>query len=301
MDLHVDVLAGAEGAANAREVQPHLLLGKAEARRDLLAVHMQPLGRHVQVDAAVLGGDRQTRFRSERRLILHAGLVVALDPDIGRGTVRVAVQQMHVTQDVAEVVQPWRVRAQRLLHVREDRQRRELDGDTGNRAAREFGRLRGGDRDGFAVITDDRVGKHGLVVEVQAEAVLARNVTCEQHGRRAGARERPADVDVADRRMRVRRPEGRGPQHAVHPQITRIRECPAHLGDPVDARHLLAHAPTYALPQPDAHRTSTAPLHAPAGAAPAGAAPCRRTHAGPKIHTSQPGPPAFRSCRAEGP
>ena len=43
VDLHVDVLARPERAADPGERDPHLLLGQAEARRDLLPVDVEPL------------------------------------------------------------------------------------------------------------------------------------------------------------------------------------------------------------------------------------------------------------------
>ena len=265
MNLHVDVLAGPESAADAREVQPHLLLGQAEAGRDLLAVHMQPLGRHVQVDSTVFCRDRETGLGSERCLILHGGLVVALHPKVGRGTVGVSMQHTHVPQHVAKLVQPWRARTQRLLHVGEDPQRLVLDGDPRDGASRECGRLRRYHGNGFAVIANDRVREHRLIVEVEAEAVLAWNVTGKQHRVHAGTRERTADVHVADRGVRVGRPERHPPEHGIHPQIARVRERPADLRDPVDARHVLAYAASHALPQPDVHRRTSA-LPAPTSA-----------------------------------
>ena len=72
MDLHVEVLARPEGAADARQMDPHLLLGEPEARRDLLPVHVEPLGGDEEVDAAVLGGNGQPALRAERGLVLQA-------------------------------------------------------------------------------------------------------------------------------------------------------------------------------------------------------------------------------------
>src|SRR4029453_9879010 len=48
-----------------------------------------PAGRHVAADPARLGGNGPSGPRAERRLVLHARFVVALDPDVGLG-VRVA-------------------------------------------------------------------------------------------------------------------------------------------------------------------------------------------------------------------
>ena len=105
VDLDRQVLAAAERAADAGEVDPHLLLGQAEARRDLLAVDVQPLRGDVDVDAALGVRDGEPRLRSEERLILAAELVLAFDDDVAL-RVGVAVDDPHRAHDVrARVVQ----------------------------------------------------------------------------------------------------------------------------------------------------------------------------------------------------
>ena len=84
MDLHREVLAAAERAADAGEVDPHLLGREAEARRDLVAVDVQPLRGDVDVDAALAVRDREPRLRAEERLVLDPDLVDALDRDVAR-------------------------------------------------------------------------------------------------------------------------------------------------------------------------------------------------------------------------
>ena len=59
VDLHREVFAAAEGAADAGEMDAHLLGREPQAGRDLVAVDVQPLGRDVQVDAAGAVGHRQ--------------------------------------------------------------------------------------------------------------------------------------------------------------------------------------------------------------------------------------------------
>ena len=92
MDLHREVLAAAERAAHAGQREPHLLGRQAEARGDLVAVDVQPLGRDVEVDAALAVGDREPGLRAEEGLVLHADLVLAGDDDVGR-RVGVAVRR----------------------------------------------------------------------------------------------------------------------------------------------------------------------------------------------------------------
>ena len=72
VDLHREVLAAAERAADAGEVDAHLLERQAEARRDLRAVDVQPLRRDVDVDAALAVGHREPRLGAEERLVLDA-------------------------------------------------------------------------------------------------------------------------------------------------------------------------------------------------------------------------------------
>jgi hypothetical protein len=103
VDLHAHVLPRAERPAGPREEQPDLVLGQVQAGRELLAVDVEPLRRDEQVDPAVLGGHRHPGLGPERRLVLHPGLVVALDPHLGLG-VRVAVLDAHLVQHVAERV-----------------------------------------------------------------------------------------------------------------------------------------------------------------------------------------------------
>jgi len=116
VDLHGQVLAGAERAADAGQHQPHLVLGHAQAGRDLCLVHVQPLGGHVQLDAAVLGGHRQAGLGAEERLVLHADLIAAGDHDVSV-RLRVSPSDPHVPDQVAAGVHRLRAGAQRGLGV----------------------------------------------------------------------------------------------------------------------------------------------------------------------------------------
>ena len=79
VDVEAHVLPGAERAAHPAEGQPHQLGREAEALRHLVAVVVEPLGRHDEVDAAVLGREREPGLGAHERLVLHADLVGALD------------------------------------------------------------------------------------------------------------------------------------------------------------------------------------------------------------------------------
>ena len=152
VDLHREVLASAERAAHAGEVDPHLLGLEAEAGRDLVAVDMQPLRRDVDVDTALAVRDGEPRLGPEERLILDAELVDAAHDDVA-GRVGIAVPDHHVPHDVrprivaVAVAHRRAVGMQRLLHERalhvDDRlERLVLDHDRGQRLLRLLGMLR---------------------------------------------------------------------------------------------------------------------------------------------------------------
>ena len=75
VDLHREVLAPAERAADPAERQPHRLGREAEALRHLVAVDVQPLRRDVQLDAAGAVRHREARLGAEEGLVLHPDLV----------------------------------------------------------------------------------------------------------------------------------------------------------------------------------------------------------------------------------
>ena len=103
MDLHREVLAPAERAADAGQVDAHALGLEAEARRDLVPVDVQPLRRDVDVDSALAVGNRQTGLRAEERLVLDPELVDAGDGHVA-ARVRVAVPDHEVSHDVRALV-----------------------------------------------------------------------------------------------------------------------------------------------------------------------------------------------------
>ena len=104
VDLHGQVLAGAERPAHPGQRQPYLLLGKPEARRDLVAVHVQPLGGDEQVHPAVLGRHRQAGLGAEEGLVLHADLVLPGDDhrglEVGADPHRLVAQHVAVVVDL---------------------------------------------------------------------------------------------------------------------------------------------------------------------------------------------------------
>ena len=218
---------------------------------------MQPLRGDEQVHAAVVGGDREAALGPERRLILDAGLVVALDPDV-RLHAWVAVRDPHVAKDVPPIVELRRGGIERLFHVGHRGKRLVVHGDAIGSASGELGCLRGDDGDGLAVVANAIGREHRLVGELEPVGRLPRHVLCREHGDDTGCGERVRDVDRADARMGVRAPERVSPEHAFVPEVAPIGERPANLGDAVDAAHGLADAAAHALLGSPAHRSAPA-------------------------------------------
>src|SRR4029079_12875889 len=94
-----------EGAADAGEVQPHLLGAQGEARRHLVAVDVKPLRRDVDVDAALAVRHRKARLGAEEGLILDADLVRPGDDDVSP-RLGIAVADDDVPDDVWALIVP---------------------------------------------------------------------------------------------------------------------------------------------------------------------------------------------------
>ena len=182
MDLHREVLAAAERAADAGEVDPHLLRLETEARRDLVAVDVEPLGRDVDVDAALAVRDRDPGLGAEKRLILLADVVDALDRDV-RLRVGIAAADHHRADDVrARIVavavthrRPVgmeRLHLGRPLGVDDGLERLVLDPHRSRSAPRLLGLLGGDDRDRLAEVAHAIDREHRLVGELEAVRLL---------------------------------------------------------------------------------------------------------------------------------
>lgn len=181
VDLHRDVLATAEGTADAGERHAHLLLGQAEDRGDLFEVGVQPLGGDVQLDTAVLGRHREAGLRAEEGLVLHAEGVLALDDDVGLlgGLVGVAADDRLAVHDVrvrdvahvavgAALVHEHGVGGERGRLVRDDRQFPVLDLDLRGGAARGLRVVGGHEGDRLTVVADLAVRENRRVLDLQA-------------------------------------------------------------------------------------------------------------------------------------
>src|SRR6202165_2416621 len=241
MDLHADILARAEGATHTREMQAHAFRWEIEAGRQLFEIRMEPLRGDEEVDAAIGGGNGETRFRAERRLVLHTGLVHAFDPDVG-GRVGVAVDDREGPHDIAVGMDGGRRRFERPLHVGDRGDDLVVDGDLLQRGPGQFRILRGDDRDGLAGVAHDIHGQHRLGPDVASEGLHARHIGVGQPGAHAWCLESGRRVDRNDPGMWMRAAQGRAPEHPVAAEVARVLELPLHLGDAVHPSDRLANA-----------------------------------------------------------
>src|SRR5438067_2844417 len=241
MDLHADILARAEGAADAGEVEAYLCRWQIEAGGQLLEIGVQPLRGDEEIDATVGGGNRQARFGTEGRLVLHAGLVHPLHPDVG-GRAGVAMDDREGAHNVALRMDRWGRRVERLLHVGDGGQDLVVDGDRFERGARQLGVFCGHDGYRLAGIPNHINGQHWLVLYVETEGRLAGHVGVGQHGAHARCRKRRRCVDRDDPRMGMRAAQRRAPQHSVAAEVAGVLELALHLGNAIHPTNRLTDA-----------------------------------------------------------
>ena len=201
--------------------------GEPEALRDLVAVVVQPLRRHDEVDAAVVGRDREPGLGPHERLVLHADLVGALDDD-RPARVGVAAADHEVAEHVAVGVE--RRRVDRELGVDHRLEHLVVDDDRLARAPRGLGMV-GRDRPRPARRRSARrrptsTGWSRCSRPYRFTGTSSAVSTACTPGIASAGR----DVDRADARRRVRRAQRAAPQHAVGPQVaarTRTRRAPS--------------------------------------------------------------------------
>ncbi len=270
MDLHREVLAAAERAADSCQVDAHLLDREREARRDLVAVDVEPLRCDVDIDSALAVRDSEARLGAEERLILDAELVDALDDDVP-GRVGIAVADHHVPDDVRPrivavavthrgPVGMQRLLLERALHVDDGLERLVLHDDRLERASGLFGVLGRDDGHGLADVAHPIDRQHRLVGKLEPVCLPAGDVRVRQDCVDARVGERGCDVERVDSRVRVRAPERVAPEHPRRREIARIRELAPHLRHGVVAEQTLS---DLADPESrawcgDAHRRSAA-------------------------------------------
>jgi hypothetical protein len=250
VDLHRQVLTAAERPADAREVEAHLLGLQVEARRHLVAVDVEPLRGHVDVDATLAVGDGEARFGPQERLVLHPDLVEAADGDIAL-RVGVAVPDHEVADDVRTVVLAVAVAGgpallvdrrllQRPLHVDDRLERLVLDHDPLRRTPRLLGVLGRHERDRLADVAHAVECQHRLVGELEPVPLRPRHVVVGQHRVDARHRHGLRDVDQVDACMRVRAAQRPAPEHPGGPEIGGVGELAGRLRRPVGAEDEVA-------------------------------------------------------------
>ncbi len=250
VDLHRQVLATAEGAAHTREVDSHLLRLQVQARRNLVAVDVQPLRRDVDVDSALAVRHREPGLGPEERLVLDPDLVDPGDRDIALG-VGVSVLDDERADDVRtrivavavahrRPVGMERVLLRRALRIDDELERLVLDADPLGGAARLLRMLGRNERDGLAEVAHALEGEHRLVLELEAVPFLAGNILVREYRVHTGHTDRFRDVDRHDAGVGMWAAHRVTPEHPRRLQITGVGEVTRHLRDPVDPRHALA-------------------------------------------------------------
>ena len=264
MELHRQVLASTERAADAGEMDPDLLRPQAEARRDLITVDMEPLRRDVDVHPAFAVGNGEARLGPEERLVLDADLVHPGDGHVSL-RVRIAVPNYERTHDVrARVVAisvahrgtPWMqgLLLGGALGVDDRFERLVLHADLLRRTTRLFGMLGGDERDRLPEVADAVDREHRLVAELEAVQLLARDILVGEHRMHAGHRQGARDVDPVDTRVRVRAADGLSPQHSRRVEVARVRELARDFRNGIRSPRDLADPPEDDLPRGSAHR-----------------------------------------------
>ncbi len=252
VDLHREVLAAAERAADTREVNTHLLGLQVQARRDLVAIDVQPLRCDVDVDAALAIRHRKPRLRPEERLVLDPDLVDTGDGHVAVG-LGIPVPDEERAHDVRARIVPVavahrgavgveRLLLRRPLRVDDRLEWLVLDANPLGRAARLLRMFRGYERNRFSEVTHALVGEHRLVLELEPVALLTGNIFLRQHCVHAGHTDRPRDVDRRDARMGVRTAHRVAPEHPCRLQVAGIGELPGDLRNAVDTRNALTDA-----------------------------------------------------------
>jgi hypothetical protein len=270
VDLHREVLAAAEGAADAREMDAHLLRVDVEARRHLIAIDVEPLGGDVDVDAALPVRHGEAGLGPEERLVLDPDLVRAVDDDLAlRVGLAVADHEMpnDVRPGVFEVavahrrpVGMERLLLERALHVDDGLERGVLDLDRGECLPRLLGVVGGDERHRLADVAHPVDREHRLVGELQAVRFPAGHVGVGEDRVHPRHGERPREVDGDDPRVRVRTAQRVAPEHPRRRQVARVVERALDLRDRVVAQEPLADPPDpWSRPwRGDAHRRSAA-------------------------------------------
>ena len=154
----------------------------------------------------------------------------------------VAIAVLH--RSVARVERPL---SRGFLCVDDRIHRLVVDADALYCASRLLGMLGRDDRDRLPEVADAVDSEHRLVSELEAVALLSRNVPVREHRVHTRHSKRFRSVDRTDARMCVRAAQCATPQHPCGLKVTRVRKLPGHLRDPVDAWNHLADTTEFEL------------------------------------------------------
>ena len=246
VDLHRQVLAAAERAADAGEVDAHLLRsggrgtarpgrGRRAATASRRRCRRRPRRRGRRAPTRGRGRpDPGCRARSSPRRRPR--------PAASGSPWRIRIARTTFGPRVVAVAVPLRpaLRVDRLLLGRalgvDDRlERLVLDLDRGGRPPRLLRVLGGDERDRLAEVAHPVEREHRLVGELEPVALVAGDVLVREDGVDAGHRDGLRDVDRDDARVRVRAAEGVAPEHPGGEEVARVGELAGDLRDPVDA------------------------------------------------------------------
>ena len=198
--LDGDVQLAAEAAAGGDLNGYHPVLGEAQHGGDFTAVKVGVLGGAVYGDNAVfIGGD--TGVRLDEHVGEHGGLIVVLDDDVALvpGLVHIAVLQVLLLVDVVDgAVNNGGVRRSGVLNAQHGLVLLVLHLDGVQGLLHQLGGLGGHHGDGVAVAADLVVHQHGLVLQDDADAVLAGDVLIGAHGHNTGDGQRGGSVKAFD-------------------------------------------------------------------------------------------------------
>ena len=229
MDLQPDVLTGAERAADAAEHQAD----RSSGRPRQAAICLRSSCSHCVAMCSSTprpssSGIGQGRLEPEERLVLHADLVGALDDDVAGGVdgrrTRIAGGGGRCRRDGSAAWLP----AIAASGSSSGSSTSYVDVDRGERPPARLGVVGRDGRDRLADVAHEVVGEHRLVVGDQPVGRLAGHVGRREHGLHARDPPRRRHVEAHDAGVRVRRAQGRAPQHAVDRRgPTRTRRCPA--------------------------------------------------------------------------
>ena len=243
----IELAAHAEPAAHVDLGQPQRADGDVEDLREDRTVDVDALRRADQVDlaAARVGRDRHEAARLQRRRGLP-GIVEGLAHHHVRGRERgIRVTDAHGDRGhvvrVGAAVEARRARRQRGRGRRARGQRLVDDVDALERVAGDVRVVADHERDGLADVADDVARDRRLQIAVRARrrGDAVRDDRVRRHVRRredrvhAGKVERALDIDRDQPRVRVRRPQDDGVEHAGHADV--VGELPAPLDVPLAA------------------------------------------------------------------